>query len=79
THGGLSGRARIVLEVVIAMIAVYAITRISQPNLAYSVAVPFLKDFFVPLGWGILLFGAFVIVGGGNAVNLTDGLDGLAI
>ena len=79
THGGLSGRARIVLEVVIAMIAVYAITRISQPNLAYSVAVPFLKDFFVPLGWGILLFGAFVIVGGGNAVNLTDGLEGLAI
>jgi phospho-N-acetylmuramoyl-pentapeptide-transferase len=79
THGGLSARARILIEISIAMLAVYAITRIAQPNLAFSVAVPFIKDLYVPLGWGILLFGAFVIVGGGNAVNLTDGLDGLAI
>jgi len=43
------------------------------------VAVPFLKTVLVPLGWGYLAFGALVIVGSSNAVNLTDGLDGLAI
>ncbi len=41
--------------------------------------MPFLKDIYIYLGWGIVAFGAFVIVGAGNAVNLTDGLDGLAI
>ena len=44
-----------------------------------SVAVPFFKNFMVPLGAFFTLFGMFVIVGAGNAVNLTDGLDGLAI
>ena len=44
-----------------------------------SIAFPFFKDFVVNLGYFFVLFGAFVIVGAGNAVNLTDGLDGLAI
>jgi phospho-N-acetylmuramoyl-pentapeptide-transferase len=44
-----------------------------------SVAVPFFKDFMIPLGVFFTLFGMFIIVGFGNAVNLTDGLDGLAI
>jgi phospho-N-acetylmuramoyl-pentapeptide-transferase len=44
-----------------------------------AVALPFLKDAAIPLGYFYVLFGAFVIVGAGNAVNLTDGLDGLAI
>ncbi len=44
-----------------------------------SVAVPFFKNFVVPLGAFFALFGMVVIVGAGNAVNLTDGLDGLAI
>ncbi len=44
-----------------------------------SVAVPFFKNFVVPLGVFFTLFGMFVVVGAGNAVNLTDGLDGLAI
>jgi phospho-N-acetylmuramoyl-pentapeptide-transferase len=79
THAGFSARLRLVAEVVIAAAALYAITRISNPATAYSLAVPFLKDIYVYLGWGIIAFGAFVIVGAGNAVNLTDGLDGLAI
>ncbi len=82
THAGFSMRLRLVLEVIIALIALYAITRVarhSNPATAYSLAVPFLKDIYVYLGWGIIAFGAFVIVGAGNAVNLTDGLDGLAI
>jgi phospho-N-acetylmuramoyl-pentapeptide-transferase len=47
--------------------------------LASSLAVPFLKDALVPLGWLFLAVAAFVMVGASNAVNLTDGLDGLAI
>jgi phospho-N-acetylmuramoyl-pentapeptide-transferase len=51
-----------------------------DPAQATGVAIPFLKDAFVPLGLvGIVLFAGFVIVGSSNAVNLTDGLDGLAI
>jgi phospho-N-acetylmuramoyl-pentapeptide-transferase len=41
--------------------------------------VPFLKDFVINMGWFFVIFGAFIIIGAGNAVNLTDGLDGLAI
>jgi len=40
---------------------------------------PFIKELILPLGWLFVVFGAFIIVGAGNAVNLTDGLDGLAI
>ncbi|MBP0651347.1 hypothetical protein J8J40_30245, partial [Mycobacterium tuberculosis] len=44
-----------------------------------SIAVPFFKDFLLDIGLFFIAFGAFVIVSAGNAVNLTDGLDGLAI
>ena len=44
-----------------------------------SVPLPFLKDFYIPLGLFFLAFAAIVIVGSSNTVNLTDGLDGLAI
>jgi phospho-N-acetylmuramoyl-pentapeptide-transferase len=44
-----------------------------------SVALPFFKDVMIPLGAGFVLFAMVVIVGAGNAVNMTDGLDGLAI
>ncbi len=47
--------------------------------IATSLVFPFFKELVINLGWGFVLFGAFVIVGAGNAVNLTDGLDGLAI
>jgi phospho-N-acetylmuramoyl-pentapeptide-transferase len=46
---------------------------------ASSVTFPFFKELVFPLGWFFIVFGAFIIVGAGNAVNLTDGLDGLAI
>ena len=44
-----------------------------------SLTFPFFKELVLPLGWFFIVFGAFIIVGAGNAVNLTDGLDGLAI
>jgi phospho-N-acetylmuramoyl-pentapeptide-transferase len=53
--------------------------RFSDPLLHNSIALPFLKDVSIELGYFFIAFGAFVIVGAGNAVNLTDGLDGLAI
>ena len=79
THKGFSGKARIGLEFLIALIACYMVTVFAQPPLATSLTFPFFKDLVVNLGWFFILFGAFVVVGAGNAVNLTDGLDGLAI
>jgi phospho-N-acetylmuramoyl-pentapeptide-transferase len=88
SHKGFSGRLRLVLEFAIAIIACLAMARINQDfvdlhmssqPVATLLAVPFIKGFLFDLGWFFPLFGAFVIVAAGNAVNLTDGLDGLAI
>ncbi|MEM0985396.1 MAG: phospho-N-acetylmuramoyl-pentapeptide-transferase [Pseudomonadota bacterium] len=56
-------------------------TSIEPNNQDFSggVAVPFVNDYFLPLGLGFVLFGMIVVVGAANAVNFTDGLDGLAI
>jgi phospho-N-acetylmuramoyl-pentapeptide-transferase len=79
THAGVSGTLRIVLEVLIAAAAVTCIMLIARQPFASSVTFPFFKELIIPLGWFFVVFGAFIIVGAGNAVNLTDGLDGLAI
>jgi phospho-N-acetylmuramoyl-pentapeptide-transferase len=76
---GFAGRIRIVLEAIIALAACYALVRLGRDVTSTSLAVPFLKDVVLNFGWFFVIFGAFVIVGAGNAVNLTDGLDGLAI
>ena len=82
---GFSGRARLGIEFVIAAIAVYFMmtTALSSgpagSTFGSSVAFPFFKSLLLNLGMFFVLFGAFVIVAAGNAVNLTDGLDGLAI
>ncbi len=74
SSAGISGRMRLVLEFAIAAIAVYFVSRFIGTTIHY----PFLKDAGTDLGWWYVAFGAFVIVAAGNAVNLTDGLDGLA-
>ncbi len=79
THAGFSGRTRLLLELLVAGLACYAIAAIGRPPMATSVAFPFFKDLVLDLGWFFVAFGAFIVVGAGNAVNLTDGLDGLAI
>ena len=68
-----------VLEALIAAAACYAIASIGRQPFASSLTFPFFKELVLPLGWLFIGFGAFIIVGAGNAVNLTDGLDGLAI
>src|ERR1700678_2617435 len=78
SHLGFSGRARLAGEFLIALIACYAMMNTGHPG-ATSLAVPFFNGYVADLSWGFLLFGPFVIVAFGNAVNLTDGLDGLAI
>ncbi|MFN3522141.1 MAG: phospho-N-acetylmuramoyl-pentapeptide-transferase [Phenylobacterium sp.] len=83
TTAGISGRVRLALE---ALIAVAAVTMLilwggrspEAPALSTSVAFPVFKALLVDLGWFYLAFAAFIIVGGANAVNFTDGLDGLA-
>ncbi len=79
SHKGFSGRQRLAFEFVIAGIAVIVMVSFGRSAHPMALAFPFFKDFFVNLGWFFVVFGAFVIVSFGNAVNLTDGLDGLAI
>ncbi|WP_421722840.1 phospho-N-acetylmuramoyl-pentapeptide-transferase [Bauldia sp.] len=79
THRGFSGRARLGIEFVIALIACYLVAMVGQAPLSTALTFPFFKDVIVNLGWFFVPLAAFVIVGAGNAVNLTDGLDGLAI
>ncbi len=76
---GFSGRVRFLYEFLIAAVAVYAFMRIGDPALAGKLALPFFKGLLIPFGMAFVFVGAFVIVGAGNSVNLTDGLDGLAI
>ncbi|HXV29992.1 MAG TPA: phospho-N-acetylmuramoyl-pentapeptide-transferase, partial [Sinorhizobium sp.] len=82
---GFSGKARLGIEFVIAAIAVFFMMQAALSagsagsTFGSSVTFPFFKDLMLNLGYFFVLFGGFVIVGAGNAVNLTDGLDGLAI
>ena len=73
-HAGLKGRTRLVLEFLIAGVATWLIVSNSGTDLH----IPFVKEPVADIGWLYIPFGAFVIVAFGNAVNLTDGLDGLA-
>jgi phospho-N-acetylmuramoyl-pentapeptide-transferase len=73
-HAGLAGKTRLALEFAIAGAATWLIVRTGGTGLH----LPFVKETVADLGWFYIIFGAFVIVAFGNAVNLTDGLDGLA-
>lgn len=75
SHKGVSGKVRLMFEFLVAGIASYIIVSQISTNLY----IPFFSAVEIPLGPFYYVFAAFVIVGAGNAVNLTDGLDGLAI
>ncbi len=83
---GFSGRMRLLLEFIIAATAVTAIMLYGEQtgtelgrDMSSALTFPFFKELMLELSWFFVVFGAFVIVSAGNAVNLTDGLDGLAI
>ncbi len=74
---GVSGKIRLGWEILIAL--AISVVLYMKPGFPTAVAVPFFKTVLPDLGWGYVLLSTFVIVGAANAVNLTDGLDGLAI
>src|SRR5258705_1187511 len=76
---GVSGRFKLAFQFMVAGTAVFLLMRIQIAPLAGAVTFPFFKGVLLQLGYAFIAFGAVVIVGASNAVNLTDGLDGLAI
>ena len=79
---GFSGKIKLVLEFGIAAAACFVLTTVfpqTPEGFETGLAIPMLKNFTINLGIFFIPFGCFVIVGASNAVNLTDGLDGLAI
>ncbi|MDP6689185.1 MAG: phospho-N-acetylmuramoyl-pentapeptide-transferase [Alphaproteobacteria bacterium] len=76
---GLPGKLKLVMELAVAVLAAIWIMSFQPVALSTHLAVPFVKDLLFDLGLFFIPFGAVVMVGSSNAVNLTDGLDGLAI
>ncbi|MDY0871132.1 phospho-N-acetylmuramoyl-pentapeptide-transferase [Dongia rigui] len=75
---GLNGRFKLIGQAVIGIVATIVVVSHQPASIGTSVALPFFKDVLIPLGFGFIVFGALVMMGASNAVNLTDGLDGLA-
>ena len=76
---GLPGRFKLILQVAIAFAAAMWILALTREPLASGLVVPFFKNVLFNMGWFFVPFAMFVMIGSSNAVNLTDGLDGLAI
>ncbi len=76
---GLPGRIKLIFQVLIGGGAAFWTMQVTGEPLATGLAVPFVKELLIQLGWFFIPFAVLVIVGASNAVNLTDGLDGLAI
>lgn len=76
---GLSSKQKLVAQFIIALGASAMVMFNTQDDMASILTFPVLKDFSINLGLFYAVFASFVIVGSSNAVNLTDGLDGLAI
>jgi len=74
---GLTVRKKLLLQGIVALIT--GVLVYITPDFSTQVTIPFFKNIRPDFGWGYIIFAAFVIVGASNAVNLTDGLDGLAI
>ncbi|MCC7166749.1 MAG: phospho-N-acetylmuramoyl-pentapeptide-transferase [Rhodospirillales bacterium] len=76
---GLPGKIKLVAQVALALAATLWIMALTKEPLTSALTVPFFKTVLIQMGWFYLPFAVFVVVGASNAVNLTDGLDGLAI
>jgi phospho-N-acetylmuramoyl-pentapeptide-transferase len=74
---GISGKVRLLLEIAIALFV--SVVLYYKADFSSNITLPFFKTALPDLGWGYVLLATFIIVGAANAVNLTDGLDGLAI
>ena len=78
-HKGVPGKVRLAIGFFISAVAAYVATLFHPEALQHQLALPVFKDVLINLGWFFIPFAMIVIVGSANAVNLTDGLDGLAI
>ena len=76
---GLSGRGKLVVQLALGLVAAYWISTLTKGALGTGLTVPVFKEVLIPLGFAFPVFGMLVMLGASNAVNLTDGLDGLAI
>jgi phospho-N-acetylmuramoyl-pentapeptide-transferase len=79
SSSGLAARTKFLGQCLVALIAAVLIAWLTSEPLGTGLAVPFFKDVLIPLGPLFFAFATLVMVGASNAVNLTDGLDGLAI
>lgn len=75
---GVSGKRKLIFQILVAFAFSYFIETLRSPNIAGHLTFPFLKNVTIESGIFLIIFTTFVIVGSSNAVNLTDGLDGLA-
>ena len=75
---GISSKFKLLIQIILSLIGISALTYFSDYSEISNLYFPFLKNLIINLGWFFIPFGVFVIVGSSNAVNLTDGLDGLA-
>ncbi|PCI47404.1 MAG: phospho-N-acetylmuramoyl-pentapeptide-transferase [Alphaproteobacteria bacterium] len=76
---GISGRIKLLMEIIVSVAAILIIMDKAGPGMGTGLALPFFKDTLIDLGWFMIPFAIFILVGSSNSVNLTDGLDGLAI
>ncbi len=79
TSSGFSSRMRLGLELLIAAVATAFVMYLGPPEISQGLTLPFFKNMVVEMGPFFVIVGVLTIAGAGNAVNLTDGLDGLAI
>jgi phospho-N-acetylmuramoyl-pentapeptide-transferase len=79
SHEGLSPRNKILTQVAIALITTFGIMYILPSDMATGIAFPFVKNYMLDISIFFVIWTLLVIIGASNAVNLTDGLDGLAI
>jgi phospho-N-acetylmuramoyl-pentapeptide-transferase len=78
-HKGVSARLKLITQTVIGLLAAVWIVWLTRSPLGTELTVPIFKDVLIPLGFVFPFFAMLVMLGASNAVNLTDGLDGLAI
>ena len=75
---GISSKIKILIQIILAVVGILFLINFTDNEEFSNLFFPFFKNLVINLGWFFIPFGIFVIVGSSNAVNLTDGLDGLA-
>jgi len=78
-HKGVAGKKKLLVQMVVGLATAIWLVNLARPPLATHLLVPVFKDVLIPLGVFFPVFAMLVMMGASNAVNLTDGLDGLAI